>query len=119
MLHNCCKRNGSNNTKEVIYIVSNVKRTAREHIAAYKQRWPVEKFYRTSKQHLGLTNCQSTDAEKQRLHVFMVMVSYASLELMRIDQKKTSVEEVLHPLRRQKKLPEVLESLDFIATFMT
>lgn len=112
------KRKGKNGTREVVFIVSNVKRSPTEHVEAYKKRWPVEKFFRTAKQHLGLTHCQSTDINRQRFHIFSVMLSYALLEIARYYKKKTSVEEVLHSIRRQKSLLLMLENHDLELTFM-
>jgi hypothetical protein len=112
------KRKGQKGRYEVVFIVSNVKRTPKGHVKAYAERWPGEKCFRTGKQHIGLTHCQSRNADKQKFHVFCVMVSYAVLQLMKIDQKKQSVEEVLHPIRRQKVTDHLFEYLDLEATIM-
>jgi hypothetical protein len=112
------KRNGKNGTKEVVFIVSDLERLAKKHVEAYDERWPGEKYFRTGKQHLGLSQCQSTDAEKQRLHICLVMVSYAVLGLKRIDKRENSIEKVLHPIRRQKSAKELLAYLDLEETFM-
>jgi hypothetical protein len=112
------KRNGNNDKKEIVFIVSDVQRSAKEHVKAYEKRWPGEKFNRTSKQSLGVSHCQSINPDKQRFHVFAVMVSYAVLQLMQIDQRKQSVEETLHPIRRQKKIDVLFQYLDLEKTFM-
>lgn len=112
------KRKGQKNTKEVVYIISDVTRSAKGHIESYGKRWPGEKVFRTGKQHLGFTNCQSTNATKQRLHIFLVMISYAILGFIKIYKKKKSIEEVLHLIRRQKMTRELLVYLDLEATFM-
>jgi hypothetical protein len=112
------KRNGPNDTKEVVYIVSSLPRSPKEHVEAYKKRWPAEKCFRTEKQHMGLTHCQSTDINKQRLHVFSVMTAYAVLQCMKIDQQKKSIEEVLHSIRRQKIVQPLFQYLDLDKTIM-
>jgi hypothetical protein len=112
------KRNGPNDTKEVVYIVSSLPRSPKEHVDAYDKRWPAEKCFRTEKQHIGLTHCQSTDINKQRLHVFSVMTAYAVLQCMKIDQQKKSLEEVIHPIRRQKIVQPLFQYLDLDETIM-
>jgi hypothetical protein len=112
------KRNGTKNTKEVVFIVSDIYRSAKKHVDSYAKRWVAEKFFRTGKQYIGLTDCQSTNADKQRLHLFSVMISYAVLQLMRIDKKKQSVEEVLHCVRRQKMVDDLFGYIDLERTFM-
>jgi Transposase DDE domain len=97
-------KNVNKNTKEVVFIVSSIKRTAKEHVIEYGKRWAVEKFFRTSKQHLGLIDCQSTSNKKQRLHIFSALISYAILETTRIDKKKKSIEDVLHLIRHQNSM---------------
>jgi hypothetical protein len=44
--------------------------TPKQHILAYEHHWPIEKFFRTAKQHLGVRDCQSTSIKKQRAHIF-------------------------------------------------
>jgi len=112
------KRNGNSGTKEVVFIVSDLYRPAKEHVKAYEKRWPGEKFHRTGKQSLGLSHCQSTNDAKQKFHFHLVMVSYTVLQLMQIDQQKQSVEEVLHPIRRQKNIDSLFQYLDLEKTFM-
>src|SRR5579872_578293 len=66
------KRNGKNDTKEVVFIVSDVERKPKEHVQEYDDRWPAEKYFRSSKQHIGISQCQSTDSDKQEFHIFSV-----------------------------------------------
>ena len=113
------KRNGKKGTKEVVFIVSDLPRSPKEHVKAYDGRWPVEKCIRTKKQSLGFTHCQSTNPDKQRFHIFAVMVSYTVLQLMKFDQKEESVEEVLHSIRRQKKIDTLFEYIDLEQTVMS
>lgn len=112
------KRKHHGGGTEVVYIVSTVVRTPKEHVEAYDGRWPVEKKIRTSKQALGVTHCQSTNMEKQRFHIFSVMVTYAILQLARIDKRKQSVEEILHIIRREKRYSVMLKYIDLERTLM-
>jgi Transposase DDE domain len=112
------KRTGKKGSKEVVFIVSDLQRTAKEHVKAYDQRWPGEKFFRTSKQSFGISHCQSTNQDKQKFHVFAVMVAYTVLQLMKVDQKKSSVEETLHLIRHQKKRALLFQYIDLETTFM-
>jgi len=113
------KRKSTGGGTEVVYIVSTVKRTPKGHVEAYEGRWPVEKKIRTSKQSLGITHCQSTNIEKQRFHIFCVMVAYAILQLTQNDKRKKSVEEVLHAIRREKRYDIVLKYIDLERTLMS
>jgi Transposase DDE domain len=110
------KRNGNNNKKEVVFIVSNVNRVPRTCVESYSIRSNVEKFFRTAKQSLGLTDCQSTDAGKQRMHITAVMNAYARLQLVKFYKGKQCVEEIIHILRRQKSTPGFNEYVDLIKT---
>ena len=113
------KRTGKNNISEVVFIISNKKRaTAYDHVMAFKERWPIEKFNRSAKQHLGLGHCQSTNINKQYAHFYLVMFSYVILQAMKYDKQEKSIEAVLHPIRRQKSMHELFQYLDLEKTFM-
>ena len=113
------KRNATNNKKDVVFIVSNVIRTPKEHVQAYSERWPTEKYFRSGKQHIGLAHCQSTNADKQKFHIFSVMVAYAILQCIKYDKKKQSVEEVIHDIRRRKNMSDLSEYIDLEQTIMS
>jgi len=113
------KRKSSKGGTEIVYIVSTILRKPKAHVKAYSQRWPVEKKIRTAKQSLGITHCQSTNPEKQRFHIFSVMVTYAILQLAKADKRKKSVEEVLHMIRRQKQYNVMLRYIDLNETLMS
>ena len=110
------KRNGNKGKKEVVFIISNVEQSPKEHVNSYAKRWPIEKCFRTSKQSLGLAHCQSTNSFKQQAHVFLVMASYSILQVMKFAKKKRSVEEVLNCIRRQKQLNFLREYVDWHET---
>ena len=54
-----------------------------EHLSSYNLRWNIEKFFRTIKQYLGLSHCQSTKIKHQNAHINSVFISYALIEYMR------------------------------------
>ena len=103
---------------DVVYIVSSLNISPKEQAKAYNIRWNIEKMFRTTKQSLGLADCQSTNIEKQRLHIFSVFLSYALLEEQKLYYKKKSVEEVLRSIRIQKTLPPRFESYLWEQTIM-
>jgi len=96
------KRNGHNNTKDVVFIVSNLDLpTPKSYILAYELRWPIEKMFRTLKQHLGLKECYSNSFDKQSAHIFATLLAFTELEIQKITKRKKSPEAILHNLRVQ------------------
>jgi len=113
------KRNATHGKKEIVFIVSNIIRTAKEHVDAYDNRWSVEKYFRTGKQYIGLAHCQSINADKQKFHIFSVMVTYAILQQIKHDKKKQSIEVIIHDIRRQKRLDYLAEYIDLKQIIMS
>jgi hypothetical protein len=108
------KRKGKNNTKETVFIVSRHRAaTPKNTVRTYARRNNIEKFFRTSKQYLGLRDCQSTSLEKQRMHIFSVMLSYATLEILKVAKKKKNPEAIIAVLRRQKT-PHLFHEYNFL-----
>lgn len=96
------KRKGKNNTKQVVFIVSNLRGlSAKEHVKAYACRWPIEKMFRTMKQKLGLEDCQSISTKKQCAHIFANFIAFTELEMQKINKKKKSPDEALKFFRSQ------------------
>jgi len=112
------KRKTKNGNFDVVFIISNVRKTARKHVITYRKRWPQEKFHRTAKQKLGLADCQSTSRYKQHAHIFMVMMAYTKLELMKIYKKKKSPEEIIKLFRHQKSPKDYRDLRNLEETFM-
>lgn len=86
----------------IVYIVSSLNIPAKEQSKAYNIRWYIEKIFRTTKQSLGLNDCQCLKTKKQRTHIFAVFFTYAELEEQKLFKRKKSVEEVLKDIRIQK-----------------
>lgn len=103
------KRKGNRGKKEVVFIVSNVDRAAKKAVDTLKIRDKIEKCFRSSKQYLGLKDCQSTSSEKQKMHILSTMYLYACLQILRHVKKKKNIEEIVHIFRRQKLSPIALK----------
>lgn len=88
---------------DIVYIVSSLNIPAKEQAKTYNIRWNIEKIFRTTKQSLGLADCQSTNLKKQRLHIFSVFLAYAKLEEQKVYKRKKSVEQIIKIMRVQKK----------------
>ena len=88
-----------NGKEKTVYLVTNEGVSANEAFRAYKHRWPVEKFFRTVKQHIGLKDCQARSAKKQEVHFFAVIFIYALLEMEKFSKKAKNPEQILHKIR--------------------
>lgn len=96
------KRKGKNNTKQVVFIASNIEGLSpKEYVDLYDCRWPIEMMFRTLKQSLGLQQCQSISMKNQRGHIFATFLALVELDIQKINKKKTSREQVLKNLRLQ------------------
>jgi hypothetical protein len=94
------RRINKNGNIHVIYQISNYKASAREHAYVYGYRWNIEKFFRTAKQNLGFSDCQSRKAERQKNHIFNVFYIYAILQIERKKMQLKNVESAIKSLRR-------------------
>ena len=57
----------------------------RDLVLRYRSRWHVEVFFRTCKQHFGLTACQAQLMSQVILHVRMVFLAYVLTQLLMAD----------------------------------
>lgn len=85
----------------IVYQVSNYKASARQHAQWYGYRWKVEMFFRTSKQHLGLGDCQSRKNKSQHNHIMNVFFVYALLHVERKKLKLKNQEVTIKYLKRK------------------
>ena len=97
---------------KIIYLVTSERRSVKAMIKTYRKRWGIEKVFRTTKQHLGLKDCQARSALKQETHIWAVFVAYAFLEIQKINRKAKNPEQILHKMRRG-------ESSDLLDQFET
>ena len=96
------KRKGKNKTKQVVFIVSNIEGlSAKEHVKAYACRWPIEKMFRTTKQKLGLKDCQCGPEYKHRAHIFFVFLAFVKAESIKIANRQKSTAEAIRTIKAQ------------------
>lgn len=88
--------------KKIIYLISDDYIQPKLIAKIYKIRWKIECFHRTSKQMLGMQQCQMRSFKKQELHVLSVMMAYAHAELIRIRFKLKHTEAAIRLIRSQK-----------------
>lgn len=93
------KRRGKKDEWETVYLVSNMDLSAKEHVLAYQVRSGVEKMFRTSKQSLGIGECQALSGKKQEAHILATFVAYVFLEQQKIDKQKKCPEDIVHIFR--------------------
>jgi hypothetical protein len=72
--------------------------TNREFVLRYRSRWHIEIFFRTCKQHFGLTACQAQMMPQVILHVRMVFLAYTLTQLLMADDS-ISMEQMQKHLR--------------------
>ena len=110
------KRTNKKGINSIVYQVSNAKRSAREHVQLYNYRWNIEVFFRTAKQSLGLTECQSRKALLQTNHIYNVFFAYIILQFERRKRCLKNPEAALRYLKRKnyRALVSYLHSLDQI-----
>jgi hypothetical protein len=85
---------------KIIYQVSNYCATASAHVNAYKRRWHIEKFFRTTKQSLGLKDCQSRSLTRQTNHIDKVFIAYTILQMERRKYKLKTPEAALKQIKK-------------------
>ena len=71
------KRKNTTGTYEAVYLISNFEKEAKVYLSIYMLRWNIEQLFRTSKQALGLGDCQAIYLKRQRLHIFSVFAAFA------------------------------------------
>ena len=81
-----------NGEHKQVFIVSNMDLSAQELIACYRKRWNIEKMFRSTKQKLGLKDCQCYALHKQASHTALVFTSYIFLQLQLFENQSVNVE---------------------------
>ena len=90
----------------IVYIVSTYDCKPINHVNAYKNRWHIEKIFRTTKQFLGIQECFSTKLETQKSHV---AASFAAYSIAQLEMKKAGYKTPESALRALKT-----KKLDFL-----
>jgi len=93
------KRRTRNYEWEVVYIISNIQQPAKQHVASYDLRLPIEPMIRTTKQKFGATQCQAIESSKQRAHIMAGFLAYAILNIANNDKQAKSVDALVNKLR--------------------
>lgn len=96
------KRKEKDGKVNIIYLVTSERESPKKLIRIYKKRWGIEKVFRTTKQHLGLRDCQARSAESQETHIFAVFVAYTFLAIQKNNRRAKNPEQILHKIRRRK-----------------
>lgn len=96
------RRINKNREESVVYLALTYQGKPSSYVKAYKKRWPIEKFFRTAKQHLGLQDCFSTKMDVQMNHITSTFVAYAFAVLEQRKQKVATPEETIRRLKRKK-----------------
>ncbi len=97
------RRFDKHDNESIVFQVATYKALPREHVEAYKNRWPVEKKIRTSKQYIGLQDCYSTSFTTQQNHVVAVFLSYALAQLEMKRLKLDNPEEAIKRLKAKNE----------------
>ena len=115
------KRINKNNEYEIVFQASNMNIPSEEHVNNYKMRWGIEKMFRTSKQKLGLGDCQSRSIEKQRGHIYAVFYVFALTQILKNKNHLDCSEDVIKQLRSAKAnaLPQSILALNQIFAYVT
>ena len=96
------KRKKRNGEYAYTYIVSNMRLTAKDYLAIYEDRWAIEEMFRTIKQYLGLSHCQSVELERQSAHIYMIFIAYSFLEKEKVKHGFKNPETSLKHLQKMK-----------------
>lgn len=109
-------RTNKREIKSIVYQASTKKAKPIEHVKIYKKRWPIEKLFRTCKQHLGLEECFSRNMDTQLNHVAATFLAYTFAQLEMKKQKLECLEDAIKALKLKnvKYLKDRFSRLDRI-----
>ena len=95
------RRIDKNGIESIVYLVATYKVKPIQYVHDYKKRWTIEKFFRTSKQHLGLSECSSRQLIVQEKHVAAVLLAYGLAQLEIKKQRIKTPEEAIRSIKAQ------------------
>lgn len=96
------RRINKHNEESIVFIASTYQHRPRNHVIAYKRRWPIEKIFRTTKQYMGLEECFSTQLETQEAHVAAVLLSYSIAQLEMKNKNLDTPEDAIKAIKSKK-----------------
>jgi Transposase DDE domain len=90
--------------ESIVFQAATYKALSHKHVANYKKRWPIEKMFRTTKQRLGLEDCQSIRLSIQDKHTSAVMLAYAIVQLEMQTYRLKTPEEAIRQLEKKNAM---------------
>ena len=94
------RRIDKHGNESIVYLVATYKVKPIQYVHDYRKRWTIEKFFRTSKQMLGLAECFSRQLVTQK-HIASVLLSYGLAQL-EMKQKKLAIpEDAIRAIKQQ------------------
>ncbi len=101
------RRIDKHGNESIVYLVATYNTRPIQYVRDYKKRWTIEKFFRTSKQMLGLTECFSRQLATQEKHIASVLLAYGLAQL-EMKQKKLSIpEDAIRAIKQQDILSSI------------
>jgi SRSO17 transposase len=82
------------------YVIANFElSTPQEYLSLYLLRWSIEQLFRTSKQLLGLGDCQAMSLLKHREHISLVFLLYGMSDMIKYIKKLDCTEDGVRYLK--------------------
>ncbi len=88
--------------ESIVYQAATYKAIPKIHAKNYKNRWPIEKMFRTTKQYLGLQECFSRKIGTQYNHVCAVLLAYSITQLEMKRKGYKNPEETIRASEKKK-----------------
>ena len=95
------RRIDKHGVESIVYLIATYKVKPIQYVYDYKKRWTIEMFFRTSKQHLGLTECFSRQLATQEKHTASVLLAYGLAQLEMKQKKLIKPEDALRTIKQQ------------------
>lgn len=93
------RRIDKHGNETVVYQVATYKAKPKKHAQNYKNRWGIEKLFRTTKQSLGLQECFSRKIRTQFNHLCAVLLAYSMAQLEMKKMKYKNPEEAIRAFK--------------------
>lgn len=108
------RRSGKHGPK-IIYLIANFNSKTKLYGKIYNCRWKIEKFFRTTKQFLGLKSCLSLEAKIYINHIKCVFFSYCFLQLLMKKFRLNSIEDAIRKAQSLKHKYGFAQTVDKIS----
>jgi hypothetical protein len=89
--------------ESIVFQAGTYKARPDEHVSHYTKRWSIEMLFRTTKQSLGLQECQSRSLVVQQNHVAAVLLAYAIAQLEKKKGKLSTPEAFIRASEGQNR----------------